>query len=231
MRKRDPIDVIKMVDAIVNGNEPPKLVFRRSGSPKAVALYPENYDWREEERVRGAIAALSQETTPELWEELVRRTADARYCVIVVGEKKQDAEICTVGRVCDNRAYWCLVGVFQKMMPPNAALEGRPLAVDFDVTYLEKWRRERRNKSLYQLQIEMGEIALRALSAFKDVPKDQIDRARQEVDAAIEKLKSTKVPIFVEGPYPEAEMYTPENARRVCEVIQNGSDASIFIGR
>jgi hypothetical protein len=41
------------VDALVNRNKPPKLVVRpRQSLPHLAALYPESYDWKEEERVR-----------------------------------------------------------------------------------------------------------------------------------------------------------------------------------
>src|SRR5262245_20970220 len=77
MTKRDAKEVAKMVDEIVNRNPAPKLVDRprRRFSQSVVALYPESYDWKEEERVRRAIGKLYQDTTAELWEELVRREA------------------------------------------------------------------------------------------------------------------------------------------------------------
>ena len=49
-------------------------------------MYPESYDWKEEARVRQAIDKLYQDRTVELWEELVRREADPRYCVVTVTE-------------------------------------------------------------------------------------------------------------------------------------------------
>src|SRR5687768_10893826 len=60
-----------MVDAIVNRNKAPKIVFR-SGQPDRVALFADGYDWKEEERVRIALDKLYGNVNVELWEELVR---------------------------------------------------------------------------------------------------------------------------------------------------------------
>src|SRR5262245_42155494 len=70
--KGDPRGAEKMVDAIENRNLTPKLV-DRFGSPKRVALYPDSYDWTEDERVLDALDRLYQTRTAELWEEMVRR--------------------------------------------------------------------------------------------------------------------------------------------------------------
>src|SRR5436309_12137254 len=90
--QRDAEGPAKMVDAIVNRNKPPKLVDRpRDSLPQVAALYPESYDWKEEERVRTAIRKLLHDTTAELWEELVRRREDPSYCIVIATEKLNDA--------------------------------------------------------------------------------------------------------------------------------------------
>src|SRR4051794_4297190 len=48
--KADASRAVKMVDAIVNHNKPPKLVGWNIFTSRA-ALFPEDHDWKEEERV------------------------------------------------------------------------------------------------------------------------------------------------------------------------------------
>ncbi len=102
--KGDPNEAAKMVDAIVNRNQEPKLVNRPSGWPREVALFPESYDWAEDARVLRALDKLFQDRTLALWEELVRRGDDPRYCVTLVSVQNEDAQIISVTGVCFRHA-------------------------------------------------------------------------------------------------------------------------------
>jgi hypothetical protein len=231
--KRDAKAVTKMVDAIVNRNKPPKLVERpRPSLPELVALYPENYDWKEEERVRTAIRKMLHDTTPELWEELVRRRDDPSYCVVIATEKLNDAKIRSVGYVCADLAYEGLTGVFGRHMPPWGP-DGRPVSLDLDdITDLATWRKERANKSLYQLQIEVGEMTLRWLPKLKGKPKKEQDAAREAIEAELEKLKRTKQPILLMESFPRDEyLYNEKLAERAREAVRTDSRADLEIWR
>src|SRR5205807_236214 len=150
------------VAALVNRNKPPTLASRgRDSLPGLVAVYPENYDWKEEERVRTAIRELRDDTTTEVWDELVRRRDDQRYCVVIATEKLNDAKIRTVGDVCSQLAYSKLTGMYRPHMPRRGP-DTRPLTPHLrDIKDLGDWRKDRANKPLYELQIEVGEMTLR----------------------------------------------------------------------
>src|SRR5207244_2712597 len=79
--KRDQIMAVKLVDAIANANEPPKVVNRRAGMPRTVPLFPDGYDWKEDQRVTKSLDKLFQTPSVELWEELVRKEHDRAYCI------------------------------------------------------------------------------------------------------------------------------------------------------
>jgi hypothetical protein len=226
----------KMVDDIVNRNKPPKFVGRPSGFPHKVALYPESYDWKEEERVRKAIDKLHEDTTVELWEELVRRSEDPGYCCIVVmPEDQENVTTYTVGRVCGPLAYARLVGVFARHMPADPADEkGRPLAVRTGAGHLADWRKERMQKSLYQLQIEVGERMVRELSRLKLGGKrlkikERIASAREKIEAEIKNLRRTKQPVILKGEKFTDLLYSKEAAKRVRDALRRGYTGDIVI--
>jgi hypothetical protein len=228
--KPDAKEAIKMVDALVNHNKAPKLVNRpRLAQPDVVALFPENYDWKEEERVRRALERLYKERSVELWEELVRRGDDSRYCAVTLEVMSLDAHVETVGSICSKHAYWCLAGVFEQHMPDVEG--GRQATLRLaQVDELGKWRKARRTKSLYELQIEVGKMALHELaklSKLNDIfSKHQIDSARKKMEAELYRLSRTKKPVFAEGPFsdqgPHEALYTEAVATEVRERVRSG---------
>jgi hypothetical protein len=233
--KHDAKEVAKMVEDIVNRNKPPELVTRPPRSdPSLVPLYPESYDWKEEERVRQAIKKLEDDTTAEVWEEMVRRKDDPSYCVVVAVEPWENAKIYSVGYVCHKIAYSRLIGVIQQHMPDDpTGPDGRPLKVGVDGS-LADFGKERRIKPLYQLQIEVGEKALLGLSRLnvENFPKDEVDRARKKIEAEIEKLRKTREPILVKAPSfpgPPGIPYPKDAAKRVRDAVKNGVAGSIVI--
>jgi hypothetical protein len=219
----------KKVDEIVNRNKPPKVVRRPRAWPEMVALYPERYDWKEEERVRKALDKLYQDTTAELWEELVRRADDRRYCVVVVSGQNEDAEVYDVGRVCWLLAYLRLTEGFRRHLPVDPHRGGRPLAVRIVTKRFAEWRKERVKKSLYQLQIEVCEAALSELAKVKDVPEKQKTLARKKIKAEITKLRRTKRPLFRKYDSFGEVFYTPKLAERIRKAVRSGSSETIDI--
>jgi hypothetical protein len=234
--KRDAKGAAKrMVEAIANRNKPPKLVDRTRAWPRRLPLYPEGYDWKEEERVRDALDKLYQEATAELWEELVRREGDERYCVTVV-DNAEDAHVHSVGLVCWYLAYSRLVGVFEQHLPPNRLRVGARIPLDAHAIVpaktLAEWRKARAKKSLYQLQIEVCENALRELAKVKRVSEKEKADARRKIEAEIRKLKAEKKPVFLKhASFRETQdaLYTPGLAARIRKVIRSGSSETIGI--
>jgi hypothetical protein len=232
-RKRDAKTPVEMVDAIVNHNQPPKLVERASGSPRKVALFLESYDWEEDNRVRRALDQLYQDTTAELWEELVRRDKekDGGYCVTMVSVKNEDAEILSVSRILGPLVYSRLVDVFEQHLPRDPNREERRISLPYGIEDLSEWRKARKDKALYLLQIELCETALTELAKVKGISKDDKKVARKKIEAEIEKLRSTKRPVFMEHtgffvPFREC-LYTPDLAKRVREAVKSGSSEAI----
>src|SRR6266404_5465741 len=70
-RKAEPAPkrVTQLIDAIANKNKEPQLVGDRANGK--LPFFPEDYDWKEQGRVVGALGKLKSDSTEELWEELL----------------------------------------------------------------------------------------------------------------------------------------------------------------
>jgi hypothetical protein len=216
------------VDALVNRNQPPKLIKTGGGFLEWAALYPENYDWNEETRVREAMRAIGKENTVELWEEMVRREKDPSYCVTSTSDHTGNAHIETVGTVCHTVAYYRLTHVFRQHLPTS--FEGRRIWLDAGLkgTTLAEWRKERKNKAVYELQVEVCESALRDLAKFEGSTQEEKDRSRAHIQGVIENMRKTKQPEFPGSrefallPFRDFR-YDAERAKEVREAVKNGT--------
>jgi hypothetical protein len=214
--------VAEMIDALGNRNEPPKLL-DDARSKHRLPLFPDDYDWKEQARAGSAFGRIRREQTTEMWDELVRRMDDDRYCLTLMGT---NGDGCIgnypVGYFCGELAYDWLVGVYEPHLPRDPARDGWPLRLyigPIDVG-LKKWRKERADKQLYELQIEVCEEAIQALEKAAKVPRREKDRARKEIEAEIATLKKTKRPIITgyrsDCPHPA---YTEKDAKEVREYL------------
>jgi hypothetical protein len=221
----------EIVDAIANCNKAPKIIKWRGNFPSKAALFPEDHDWKEEVRVRRAIGVLEADETKEVWEELVKRAGDHHYCDTVTSVKTGDAYIEDIGDVCCWIAYSRLIGVFWQHMPRSPVKDGEKLSLDVGIGDITEWRKQRAAKSLYELQIEVCEEALKELSNVKDVPQNEKNKARRKIEAEIERLKSTKQHVSVLGghTFRERGRYNAELAKRVREEFKNGNFGNLGI--
>lgn len=211
----------KMVDAIVNRNKPPQIVRCRGCLPSKVPLFPKDYDWKEEARVRKALRTLSEDMSVELWDALVQKVDDNRYCVATYSGNTSDVEIRSVGQVCHPLAYGRLCDVFEQHLP-SFPPHGCPIYLQEVGRDLPGWRKDRKDKALHQLQIEVCEIALRKLSKLdvKEVSDKEKAEAQKKIEAEIKELRRTKTPKEGGGtprPYPRDE------AERVREAYEKGT--------
>jgi hypothetical protein len=201
---------------------------KRSAHPEEVALFPKKYDWKEDRRVQRALDHLYRDTSVELWEECVKRTKDARYCLTLTSPVNDDAHNFSVGSILHNFAKDRLRMVFEQHLPVG---KGRPRYYRVGVKDLAKWRMERKDKPLYELQIEVCEKALVELARDARFSKAQKNQAQQKIDAKIKKLRETKrafVYRFEEfDPGFWGCGYDAELARRAREAIKTGSSFDI----
>jgi hypothetical protein len=220
-----------LVDAIVNRNKAPKLVKWRGHFPSEAALFREDHDWKEEARVGKAVDRLWEDRTEAVWEELVKRSGDRRYCETVVSGNTEDAHVRDVGDVCGDLAYARLIGAFWQHLPQDPNRDGRKLSLGVGIEDLARWRKQRAAKLLHELQIEVCEKAIKALAKVEGVPRAEKDRARKKIEAEIAKLKKTRRPAHVLGghTYWARGLYDAKLARRVREGVKSGKYGDLGI--
>ena len=188
----------KLIDEIANRNAPPKRV-NCDGS--TIPLFPKDYDWREQDRVFKSLGRLEKKSVPKLWEELVKKSDDSRYS-LTIRDKSSDAPYNeSVGFFCYELAYWQLTGVFMRHLPddPRPGKDGRSVHLTIiPRNSLKKWREERKNKLMYELQIEIGELVIKELAKVKIVAEEEKDRSHKKIEAEIAILKKSKNPIMLQ---------------------------------
>ena len=212
----------KMVEAIANRNKQPKIVSRRREAPQSFPLYPDDYSWTEEGRVRGALAKLKEDTSVELWEALVQKANDKRYCIASYSGSSADVELWSVGDICRELAYSRLCNVFMKHLPSYPP-DGSPIQMRDDIKDFPTWREARNDKALYQLQIEVCEIALRKLPKVRTdkIPDKEKAEVKKKIQAEIAELRKSEKPIMEGGSIPR--LYPCREAERVRKAYEKDS--------
>jgi hypothetical protein len=222
--KPDAKTAAKMVDDLATRNKAPKIIECEYDAASYVPLFPEDYDWSEQDRVHKAVRRVYKDTSVELWEELVRRSRDKRYSLTVKNYKNTDPERWTVGDFCSDLASWRLTGlVLQHLRREDSGGDKEStiyLDVDLGLGNLREWRKQRKNKVLYQLQIELCERALARLPAAKGASQEKKDAARKKIMAELEKLKQTRKPIFVPTNVAGMDLFDAKEAKQIREVLR-----------
>jgi hypothetical protein len=208
----------KMIDALANRNPPPKLVSDGIGK---LPLYPAEYDWKEDKRVRLALGKVRAERTAEMWEELIRGIGDKHYC-LTLKDKNETYALgnWTVGHFCATLGGDWLDGVCNQHLPTDPSKDGYPISLNVMTGGLVKWRKRRADKQLYELQIEVCEETIRQLGQVAGVKRREKDRAREKIEAEIATLRNTKRPIFTDDCLEPLVPYAVEEAKVARQRLQ-----------
>jgi hypothetical protein len=224
----------RMIDALANRNKPPRLVkFRRGRDRDLLPIFPADYDWKEQKRVVAALETVARVRTPEMWEEMLTKVDDDRYCLTVAYHPPNEC-----GEAEDNYSvgYFCRITVIRQLddvcrrhLPRRAS---RPIIVDLgadEITDLAAWRRKRKGKALYELQIEVCELYVANLPKVKRKDDDEVtaldvNRAIQRIKAEIRTLKKTKRADLPEtDPLFMFELYNSDTAEK-CRRMSKRQD-------
>lgn len=218
-------DVVRLVDDLANRNKPPKVV----DAPRLgrVPLFPENFDWNEQNRVLLALEKVHRDKSDELWEELLRGIEDWRYSLTIINIVDEPEDIC-VGTFCARLAHCRLMNVVTRHLPvtwhPKVGKPPRIVeSVAFDSVPWMEWRQKRKDKRLYELQIELCEEALAKLRKAQDIPQDQKVAAQKAIEGEVGRLRKNKSPIVGECS-DGLDCYTPEMAKKYRKAIEDGEN-------
>jgi hypothetical protein len=225
-----------LVDQLANCNKPPRRVKLGGHS---VPVFPESYDWDEDRRVFKALQALWADTSDELWDELVRRdelwdqiyektgSFPSPYCLTIRLKADGSGQHMYVNSFCGALAGERLLNIVWRNLPPEPTKNG-PLKVRGNLILASnppspwaKWRRERPNKKFYELQIEVCEHYLCALAKEENIPDEDKEISRKNVEAEIAKMRRTKKPIIPKFNFAEEySLYTPQQAKEIREKLK-----------
>src|SRR5262245_28505688 len=70
-----------MIEALANKNAPPKIVQIGDGPEGLVAVFPLDYDWKEQARVEKALLAILADERIEVWDAMMAAADDRRFCL------------------------------------------------------------------------------------------------------------------------------------------------------
>jgi hypothetical protein len=207
-------DAKHIVDSLVSHNNPPKFVAIYDNDELADAVqagdvelfFEKQYDWNEQDRIPKVINSL-MDHAEEAWPELVNALGDERYSATYrIGEHIYNL---TVDRVCSEIIIDNLILGFYFHSVYDPVSDGRQWQVIMKrapVEYhdpkhkeLKDWCQARKDKKLYELQIEACEWAIKIIS--EDFPKATEEsklKAREAIKAEIKTLKETKKPLHPE---------------------------------
>lgn len=223
--KKRRLAMVHMIDDLANHNKMPKLVKKGVGK---LPLYPADYDWKEEKRVALALAKINKERSEELWDELVRRSGDEHYCRTVKDQNEYYAMgNWTVGIFCSILADDWLLGICQQHLPSDPNKDGYRISLDFGIGKsggLRKWRNDRGNKTLYELQINVCEEAIRELTKIPGIPQRNKEGAQKKIEGEIAKLKKLKRAIFTDYSSEPMRCYSEKEAVKIRESLQKQID-------
>jgi hypothetical protein len=216
-----------LIDAMANKNPAPEMVEvdvdpTHGWSP----LYSTKYDWNEDRRVDAAFAQLAKADDEVLWPLLVANIGDRRYATVWLRDD-QYARFNTVGDLCFWIARTDLLRAYYPAAPRSRFndIPDLPLQLFWkQPEQLVEWWRPRREKPLYELQIEVAELALSKIPELdgNEVSKQRADKFRANVASQIADLRRTKTAVFLhESPLGESlRGFHPVEAANIRKVYE-----------
>ena len=175
-----PVAAVGAVDRLATTNTPPVI---RGDPGEERAVYGDKFDHKESKRVAGAVKEVVRRAE-ELWPELVAHLGDDRHC-LTVGSDAGYPRNWSVGDVCQDILGTTLSAPYYRhMMPATKETFHRfhiP-AIAKDKAELRKWCLARKDRKLFELQIEQCEWAITEIDA-----SDGNRNGKLQLTAAIEK--------------------------------------------
>lgn len=220
--RKSLFDAKKAIDLLENHNSVPLLVPYGEGcSP----LFDEKYNWAEYERVVEGIRFLKCHVE-EAWPEILSHFGDERYCTSVASEEFERGWNYTVGRVCQEIVRNYITAAYDRHLYVLEAGEFDYRAICSPEMLrkaqdLKAWCELRRNKRLFELQVEMCDWAM-TYSATIDVTSQRREAFVNALRAEIKAIDHSGVAVgcrwFNSGPRPSSVWpYNCEIAERIRE--------------
>ncbi|MDX1964708.1 MAG: hypothetical protein SFX18_16280 [Pirellulales bacterium] len=186
------------IDALISENEPVYLATRDYIVYKP--LFPLNYNWQENDRVANAVKEIDL-TIPSTWSLAVENMLCSKYSITVWSEGDYThvynytrGELLTAMiKSALNRA---IVNLMPLDMQSSMYNENASPGFKNDPAELQKWCLQRKDKKLYELQIETAEWAISVIREKSKRPTEEKEDAITAIQGNIDKLRRTQQPIL-----------------------------------
>lgn len=201
--RRSP-DYDKMIERLASTNEKPtKVKIKGENAPvlKTAPLFPSNFDWDEDLRVRKQLRLLSESVNNELWAKLVEHLEDKPYALTyshsIYGVAHE-----SVGGLCRQIAEDSLTFPFRQFTPwirgGEFPVRENVLAWNRKETGIisREWLDSKNGKQLWELQVEECEWAITEAPGLKRISELERKTFVEKVEKEIERLKATHQPAF-----------------------------------
>lgn len=190
------LDAKQLIDALANHNPKPKLV--ETYADGYTPLFDANYDWREYDRVTKAVRFLKRHAE-EVWPELLRHFDDPRYCITVGTIDIDSATNYTVGQVCQRIVRQWLTAAHERhthylilnKLDYWSLHDPKTVKASED---LKTWCDARKDKKLYELQIDMCRWAIGQAAKINQEPERR-EAFIKALQVEIEAIEHTRAPV------------------------------------
>lgn len=176
----------KKIDLIASVNKEPQIV---EAAHRAVAVFDDNFDWREQRRVKNAVASLWKATSDEEWDVVVAHSADRRYSITIRSTEHDDAANMTVGDQCRKLAFMRLVDVFYQHVMVASDRNTICRHLEISEKNIRQWRESRKGVPLHKLQIEVCEKAIDCIRRQSLIADESRASTIRAIGEEIESLK------------------------------------------
>jgi len=201
-------DFEAMINGLVNRNREPKIVDFENGE---VPIFSDDYDWAEYDRISKLRARLFKNENTRLWEYLVKHMDDDRYALTVGDDDPGNAVNLSVGDICSEAARARLDFAIVHMKVENGERADR-LWLDLGTADLPAWRKERAQKSLYELQVELAEAAIQKIQQDADLTNEAKKRIERDLRSKLKVLSQMTTPLFFAVPVEQHGLFNAKKA-------------------
>lgn len=194
------IDSRAMVEALANRNLAPKHVGTRHEP-----IFDSKFDWRENARAWNALKLVIQ-NAEAAWPELVSHLDDERYCITCKWFSGFTYDY-TVDQACREVILRNLSCGYFETISPLLSLKQPHLALQTpsflrDPAKLKAWCEARREKKLYELQIEICEWAATEVAGSEEFGRVNLNTKKEwiaGIERASKSLRETKAAVLWKG--------------------------------
>jgi hypothetical protein len=204
--KHNNLDSLSRIETIVSHNPAPSFEGNRSsGRP----IFDDKFDWSEYQRVNYAINNLAYHAEDE-WRELLKHFDDNRYSTTMHGEYGHNY---VVSDICELIVSSCLSQGYMKHYGNGIHTESAYRVIKYprglyNKSQIRDWCEKRKDKKLYELQVEMCEWAISIIMRMNDLSEEEkipfVDAVQKEIDT----LRNSKKAVIFTG-FCNNEVFAP----------------------